>query len=75
MLLDVRQGAAPVDDFVIGYIDAVGLVGRLASTEYVKKGEQAQMDEWWHWKIIDWLIANLVDAEGNTHFEQYKKVL
>jgi hypothetical protein len=56
MFLDVRQGAAPVDDFIVGDIDVVGLVDRLALTEYVKEGEQAQMDEWWHWKIIDWLI-------------------
>ncbi len=33
MLLYVRQGAAPVNDFVVGDIDAVGLVGRLALTE------------------------------------------
>jgi hypothetical protein len=56
MLLYVRQGAAPVNDFIVGDIDAVGLVGRLALTEYVKEGDQTQMDEWRHWKIIDWLI-------------------
>jgi hypothetical protein len=53
MLLYVRQGAAPVNDFVVGDIDAVGLVGRLTLTEYAKEGEQTKMDEWWHWKIID----------------------
>jgi hypothetical protein len=53
MLLYVRQGAAPVNDFVVGDIDAVGLVGRLALTEYVKEGEQTKMDEFWHWKIFD----------------------
>ena len=40
LLLDVREGAAPVDDLVVGYVDAVGLV-----VELLREGEGDQEGE------------------------------